>query len=137
MGGVVSSEDESRKRDEEDESEDEDSVDEDSDDSADSSEDDSDEEESEDDSESLLNGELVEEVDSNTDTSLFGDSDTSDSSDDDSDEEDEQIRQEVIITENMLVGFGLPLLEIKAKVGAGYIERFELAAGSRSVVGEK
>ncbi|CBY12411.1 unnamed protein product [Oikopleura dioica] len=137
MGGVVSSEDESRKRDEEDESEDEDSIDEDSDDSGDSSEDDSDEEESEDDSESLLDGELVEEVDSNTDTSFFGESDTSDSSDDDSEDEEEEVRQEVIITENMMVGFGLPLLEIKAKVGAGYIKRFELTAGSRSVAGEK
>lgn len=67
-------------------------------DSGDSSEEDSDEEESEDDSESLLDGELVEEVDSNTDTSFFGDSDTSDSSDDDSEDEEKEVRPEVIIT---------------------------------------
>ena len=46
----------------------------------------------------MLDGELVEEVDSNTDTSFFGDSDTSDSSDDDSEDEEEEVRQEVIIT---------------------------------------
>lgn len=132
MGGVVSSEDENRQRDEEKKSEDESLDDSESEDSGDSSEE---EDESEEDSDDDDDDE-EENMNEDSDTSFFGESDSSDSSDDDS-EDEELVPHEVVITEGMLVGIGVPLLEIKANVGAGYLERFKLIPGSRSVATEK
>jgi len=125
MGAVVSS-DEDGKREE---------LDEETQSESDNQSQDSESEESEESSEDEESGEEDEEEEEE-DTSFFGDSDSSDESDT-TESEAEYIQHEVIITEGIVLGVGSPLLDITAKVGSGYLERFQLKPGSSGVCSDK
>lgn len=122
MGAVVSSDDDDKHERDEDEQNSEEEI---------SHSDDSESEESEESSDDAETGDEEED----DDTSFFGDSDSSDETETES--EEEYVPHEVIITEGILLGVGSPLLDISAKVGNGYLERFQLQAGTKVISGEK
>lgn len=125
MGAVVSSDEDEREERDEEEHSGEDEISRDSDDDS----------ESEDSEPSSDDDDENADHDDDDDTSFFGDSDSSDETETES--EDEYIPHEVIITEGILLGVGAPLLDITANVGAGYLERFQLQSGTRTVSLEK
>jgi len=130
MGAVVSSDEDAKNRDE---NETEETLSD-----SDNQSSDSESEESEESSEEEESGSDDEdgEEDEDEDTSFFGDSDSSDESDE-TESETEYIQHDVIITEGIVLGVGSPLLDITAKVGSGYLERFKLTPGSSGVCSDK